>query len=177
LFRQLSGDLQEERLHLQKLLLHPADVLRDYAVMDIISSVTIPRTISIKYDTTFDPELETSVLNFSDDVGIQWSRGIPDQITLAFARMKTLSDNSTWDSAAFDELEATLQSFIVIPTGSSKTNAAVAKAVVQECWRQAALIYLYMVGSPKTIHCNPGYNTRHFSRGYAHQMPKILESY
>ncbi|CEL54791.1 hypothetical protein RSOLAG1IB_07325 [Rhizoctonia solani AG-1 IB] len=142
--RQLCADFQGERLHLQRLLLHPTGVLRDYAVMDIFSSVTTTHTMTIQYDTAVDLELESSVLNFSDDAGIQWSRGIPDQITLIFARINALHGGSGWDSRTFDELEAMLENFVAIPTGSRETNLAVAQAVVQECWRQAAFIYLYM---------------------------------
>ncbi|CAE6385624.1 unnamed protein product [Rhizoctonia solani] len=144
IFRQLCPDAPGKQIHLQTLLLNPTDVLRDYAVMDIFSSVTIPRTMSFQYDTTIDPDLESSVLNFSGDVGIQWARGIPDQVTLVFARINVLYGNSTWDSKDFNELEGILENFVPVPTVSSEANLAIAKIVVQECWRQAAYIYLYM---------------------------------
>ncbi|KAF8671536.1 hypothetical protein RHS04_08233 [Rhizoctonia solani] len=143
-FRWLCPGSPGNQVHLQTLFLHPVDSLRDYAIMDLFSSVMAPRSTTFQYDVTIDPKLESSVLAFSDDVGIQWARGIPDQITLAFARIGALRRSLTWEPRELDELEAMLQSFVPLPTISSDSHTALARAVVQECWREVGYIYLYM---------------------------------
>ncbi|KAF8732491.1 hypothetical protein RHS02_07418, partial [Rhizoctonia solani] len=143
-FRWLCPGSPGNQVHLQTLFLHPVDSLRDYAIMDLFSSIIAPRPTTFQYDATIDPKLESSVLAFSDDVGIQWARGIPDQITLAFARIGALRRSLTWDPRELDELEAMLQSFVPFPTISSDSHTALARAVVQECWREVGYIYLYM---------------------------------
>ncbi|KAF8751126.1 hypothetical protein RHS01_08637 [Rhizoctonia solani] len=145
-FRWLCPGSPGNQVHLQTLFLHPVDSLRDYAIMDLFSSVMAPRSTTFQYDVTIDPKLESSVLAFSDDVGIQWARGIPDQITLAFARIGALRRSLTWEPRELDELEAMLQSFVPLPTISSDSHTALARAVVQECWResqQVSNVWLY----------------------------------
>ncbi|CAE6444573.1 unnamed protein product [Rhizoctonia solani] len=138
-------DSPSKQIHLQTLFLQPTDSLRDYAVMDIFSSVITFRPMLFQYDTTFDPELGSSVLNFSDDAGMQWARGLPYQVALVFARINTLRASPAWDLGLFNELETTLQEFVPVPTVSSEPNLVIGRTIVQECWRQAAYIYLYMV--------------------------------
>ncbi|EUC53962.1 fungal-specific transcription factor domain protein [Rhizoctonia solani AG-3 Rhs1AP] len=137
-------DSPSKQIHLQALFLQPTDSLRDYAVMDIFSSVITFRPMLFQYDTTFDPELGSSVLNFSDDAGMQWARGLPYQVALVFARINTLRASPAWDLGLFNELETTLQEFVPVPTVSSEPNLVIGRTIVQECWRQAAYIYLYM---------------------------------
>ncbi|CAE6413799.1 unnamed protein product [Rhizoctonia solani] len=144
LFHWACPDSPSRQIHLQTLFLQPTGYIRDYVAMDIFWSVLSSRPMIIQYDTTIDPELGLSVMNLSDDTGIQWTRGIPDQVTLVFARINALRGTSIWDLGFFTELETTLRDFVPIATVASEPNLVIGKTAVQECWRQTAYIYLYM---------------------------------
>ncbi|CAE6535563.1 unnamed protein product [Rhizoctonia solani] len=144
MFHQACPKSPDKRIHLQTLFLLPTESLRDYAALDIFSSVVTSRPMFFQYNTTIDSVLESSVWNFSDDAEIQWAHGLPNQIMLVFARINTLRSASIWDLELFNELETTLQEFVPISAMSGEPNLALGKIAVQECWRQAAYIYLYM---------------------------------
>lgn len=144
IFRRACPDLLGAPIHLQSLLLQPIESLRHYAVVDVLTSISIDRPMFFQYDTTFYPELGSSVLSFTDDVGLQWSHGIPDRVILAFARINALRHSPIWDVQAVEELETIIRDFVPIPSVSPEPFLTIARMTVQECWRQAAYIYLYM---------------------------------
>ncbi|CAE6411355.1 unnamed protein product [Rhizoctonia solani] len=80
-----------------------------------------------------------------EDSVIQWVYGVPNHVVVLFATMKKIQQGRLIPNV---EMVALLEQGIRnIPpfTGSSSDRfLAVMRSVVQECWRQAAFVYLYM---------------------------------
>ncbi|KAB5590666.1 Fungal-specific transcription factor domain containing protein [Ceratobasidium theobromae] len=144
LFRRLCSDLPDKPIHLQSLLLQPILSLRHYAIVDIFSSISAGRAMFFRYDTSYDPSLDPSAIFFQGDVGLQWLHGIPGQIVIVFARINAMREQGTQDPRALAELEGIVKNLVPIPSVSSDSFLTVARLMVQECWRQVALIFLYM---------------------------------
>ncbi|CAE6360465.1 unnamed protein product [Rhizoctonia solani] len=144
LFRFLCSDHPNKIIHLQSLLLQPVLSLRHYALVDIFSSVAMEREMIFHYDTTYNPNLTLHMDQFPSEAGIQWLHGIPGVIIITFARINMMREQGYADPQAITEMETMLRRFVVSPSLSNDPFLTVARVMVQECWRQAAYIYLYM---------------------------------
>ncbi|CAE7203317.1 unnamed protein product [Rhizoctonia solani] len=144
LFRFLCPDPPGKPILLQNLLLQPIISLRHYAIIDIFSCVAIERNMLFHYDTSYDPNLAQTIIQFSADPGLQWLHGIPIEIVVAFARINMMREQDYANSESVAEIESMLRCFVAIPSISSDPFLTVARVMVQECWRQVAYIYLYM---------------------------------
>ncbi|KAH7345565.1 fungal-specific transcription factor domain-containing protein [Rhizoctonia solani] len=157
IFRQLCPDPPGEPINLPSLLQHPLSSLRLYAGTDILFNVVIDMPMLFRYEVAItntqhpDPYPSTPVIQ-SDGI-IQWRHGMSDQIILVFAKMKAMrQDGSKPSRDAIESLERDICE-IQPPRGSSSERfLAVMRSVVNECWRQAAFIYLYMAvrGEPSS---------------------------
>jgi hypothetical protein len=97
------------------------------------------------YDTTYDPNLSLHVDYFQGEAGLQWLHGIPGVLGIVFARINMMREQGYADPQAVAEIESMLRRFVSVPGISSDPFLTVARVMVQECWRQVAFIYLYMV--------------------------------
>jgi hypothetical protein len=133
-------------IHLAATLLHPEFSFRHLPVLDIMASVCTCRPMLFQYDTTHLPEFCTAMLHVND-IGFQWMNGVPDQFVLMLARMNVLREESSpqVDPNIISELESKVKNFRPILGTYSDSYLTVARLTVQESWRQAMYIYLYMV--------------------------------
>ncbi|KEP50418.1 fungal-specific transcription factor domain protein [Rhizoctonia solani 123E] len=144
LFRFLCPDPPDKLIHLQSLLLQPIISLRHYAIVDIFSCVAVERNMLFHYDSSCDANLSQPTIEFAAEPGLQWLHGIPNTIVIAFARINMLREQGFDEPQVVAEIESMLRCFVAIPSVSSDPFLTVARVMVQECWRQAAFIYLYM---------------------------------
>ncbi|KAH7345560.1 hypothetical protein B0J17DRAFT_640301 [Rhizoctonia solani] len=76
---------------------------------------------------------------------VQWLHGIPNQLILLFAKMISMrADGSALSEETVTSVEQEICKTLPIDSSSSDRFLAVMRLIVQECWRQVALVYLYM---------------------------------
>ncbi|KAH7345564.1 hypothetical protein B0J17DRAFT_640303 [Rhizoctonia solani] len=149
IFRQLCPEPPGAPINLSSLLQHSLRSLRQYVGINLICSVLSDMPTLFRYQVAMPSSQpynhHPSLPAIQEDGVIQWLYGIPNQLLLLFATMKTMNQDGLLPS---EEMVASLERDIreVPPfTGSSSDRfLAVVRSVVQECWRQAALVYLYM---------------------------------
>ncbi|KAH7311790.1 hypothetical protein B0J17DRAFT_773473 [Rhizoctonia solani] len=141
LFRSACPEAAHELIDLPAKLMHPDICLRHFTLIDVLFSVTTLRPMLFRYNTHFDKEFRDR-----EDVGMQWFNGIPGEFILIMARINMLlSDRwANVDPGVVVEMEQRLQDFKSAPGKSPDAYLMVARLAVQECWRLAVLIYLYM---------------------------------
>lgn len=147
-FRRTCPDPPEKLVHLPSLLRHLNISLRYYATMDVLISVLTNRPMFFRYNVDFTREFPESMLHIENHLGLQWLYGVPDRLTVTLARINAIREDLgiCVDRKIIKELETEIGSFrpIIATSISSDPVLTVARLVVQECWRQAAFIYLYM---------------------------------
>ncbi|CAE6472261.1 unnamed protein product [Rhizoctonia solani] len=145
-FRCACPDSREELVHLPSLLLQHDISLRYYSTFDILISVITNRPMFFRYNTSFTPELPESRMYIQDYFGMQWFYGVPDRLVVTLARMNALREDygDRLDERITRELELEIRSFRPVLGKSNEPTLIASRIVVQECWRQAAFIYLYM---------------------------------
>ncbi|CAE6443255.1 unnamed protein product [Rhizoctonia solani] len=146
IFRRACPDPPRELVHLPSILLNIDVSLRYYATMDVLFSVITNRPMFFRYNVAFTPEITESMLYIENHLGLQWLYGVPDRLVVTLARMNALREDFGLcvEEKYIRELEAEIASFRVVLGFSGDPTLTVARMVVQECWRQAAYIYLYM---------------------------------
>ncbi|KAH7345479.1 hypothetical protein B0J17DRAFT_640023 [Rhizoctonia solani] len=120
--------------------------LEYYATLDVLLSASISRPMNFRYDTTYALGVYASVFDLENGPGTRWVYGVPDRLVIIFARMNALLEDfgPGVDQEVIRELEAEIQEVRAVVIASADPILAVGRLVVQECWRQAAYIYLYM---------------------------------
>jgi hypothetical protein len=75
--------------------------------------------------------------------------GIPDQYILLVAYIDSLLEakatGTSVDPQIIAQIEDDMPKIVILPCQSTDPSLAICRMVVQECWRQAMLIYFYMV--------------------------------
>ncbi|KAG9124244.1 hypothetical protein FRC07_012286 [Ceratobasidium sp. 392] len=130
-------------IHLPAKLLQPESTFRHFPAMDILLSLSTCQPMLFRYDVTpvSDPfELDDK------SPGLQWMHGIPDQFLVMLARMNMLREDFApdVDPGIISELEDQISNFQPALDRSVDSYLAIARLTVQESWRQAMYIYLYM---------------------------------
>ncbi|KAG8739960.1 hypothetical protein FRC10_004959 [Ceratobasidium sp. 414] len=132
-------------INLPAKLLHPEFSLRHFPALDILFSLGMCLPMVFRYDISYTSELCATVTDI-DSVGLQWMHGIPDQFIMLLARMNMLRVDfaPNVDPQVIDEIEAEIKNFRPVLGVSTDPLLTVARLGVQESWRQALYIYLYM---------------------------------
>ncbi|CAE6470443.1 unnamed protein product [Rhizoctonia solani] len=148
LFRRACPDPDDRQVNLPSLLSNINIALEYYPTLDIVLGAIISRPMNFRYDTAFPPGVHESIFNIENGPGLRWKSGIPDRLVITLARMNALLEDfgSAVDRSVIKELELEIEGFKTFAVASVDPNLAAARLVVQESWRQAAYIYLYMVG-------------------------------
>ncbi|CAE6469908.1 unnamed protein product [Rhizoctonia solani] len=141
LFRSACPEAPHELIDLPAKLTHPDISLRHFATVDVILSVTSVRPMHFRYDTHLDKEFQGR-----EDIGMQWFNGIPDELVLVLARINMFMSDHWVDvhPNVIADIEKQLKDFKSTPGRSPDAYLMVARLAVQECWRLAVLVYLYM---------------------------------
>ncbi|CAE6504858.1 unnamed protein product [Rhizoctonia solani] len=135
--------------HLSTILLEPGINLRHFAAMDVASSVVTGIPLLCRYHVPWSLDLCDKIIKKREDQGLQWLLGIPDQFTLLFGYLGGLKEDAdaagtTVDPRIIEQVEEDLKNIPIIMCESKDPALAIGRMVVQECWRQAMSIYLYM---------------------------------
>jgi hypothetical protein len=146
-FRRACPDPPEELVHLPSLLTNINTSLQYFATLDILLSTITNRPMFFRYNVTFTPEVTELPLNQEDSPGLRWLYGLPDRLVVTLAQMNALLEDfgGSVDAAIIKELEIEIGNFKPIVPASVDPILTIGRLVVQESWRQAAFIYLYMV--------------------------------
>lgn len=147
LFRRLCPDPPNTPINLPSLLVHPLVSLRHFAHVDIFFNLTMGTPMSFRYDigSFADHAVCESFIDVQEDIGIQWLHGTPDRFTILFAKMSVMrEDGCVIDEATVAEIEREIREFKPVQSLSPDPFLMVGRLVVQECWRQAAYVFLYM---------------------------------
>ncbi|CAE6489439.1 unnamed protein product [Rhizoctonia solani] len=150
IFRQLCPEPLGAPINLLSILQHPLSCMRQYVQIDIFSIVIMDMPSLFQYDialpATQSLALYQSVPANQADGITQWLHGIPNEIILLFARMKAMQRSGLVpNNDTVASLEWDIHKLPPYSGSSSDRFLSIMRSVVQECWRQAAFIYLYMV--------------------------------
>ncbi|KAF8705184.1 hypothetical protein RHS03_05692, partial [Rhizoctonia solani] len=133
-------------INLPNILLNPNLNLRHFATLDIMASVTTGQPTYCRYEVPFSIELCEQVYQQQDTIGLQWLHGIPDQFILLFAWIMSLCEipGTGKDTELVTWIETIVPQINVTTSQSGDPLLHIRRIAVQECWRFAVLIYLYM---------------------------------
>ncbi|CEL61384.1 hypothetical protein RSOLAG1IB_09987 [Rhizoctonia solani AG-1 IB] len=136
--------------HLPDILLTIRDdiILEHFAVSDVVTSIMTGRPLLCQYYVPWSLELCDEFMK-NENSGLRWLFGIPDQFVLLFAYMDGLmkevkAAGKVVDPNTIKRLEGDISKINISPCKSRDPSLTIARLVVQECWRQAVFIYLYM---------------------------------
>jgi hypothetical protein len=151
-FRRACPEPSEQLVNLPNLLQEPGLHRRYFAAIDVALSVTTNRPMLFRYDVTFATEFfhRMSPENLQTDYGVEWVHGIPDQFIILFALINGLREDffgRSVDPECVARIENQVREVKFVPSISIGPDPTlrVGRLVVQECWRQAVYLYLYMV--------------------------------
>ncbi|CAE6413693.1 unnamed protein product [Rhizoctonia solani] len=146
IFRRACPDPEDRQVNLPTLLSNINIPLEHYAILDIVLSAILNRPMYFRYDTTFPTGVYESTFNIENGPGLRWTNGIPDRLVITLARMNALLEEfgPDVDPKILQELEMEIKGFKSVIIASTDPSLAAGRLVVQESWRQAAFIYLYM---------------------------------
>ncbi|CAE7142470.1 unnamed protein product [Rhizoctonia solani] len=120
--------------------------LHHYSNLDILLGVVTGRPMFFRYTVNFTPKAPESLFFHVGSAGMRALHGVPDRLVMIFAQMNGLYEDfgSHVPHRIVDELEQEIQNLKPVLAPSTEPLVAIGRAAVQECWFQAALIYLYM---------------------------------
>ncbi|CEL53260.1 hypothetical protein RSOLAG1IB_06227 [Rhizoctonia solani AG-1 IB] len=135
--------------HMSVVLLNPSVNLRHFVVADVVTSITTGRSLLCRYHVPWSLDLCKRFTKTGEDQGLQWKFGIPDQFILLFGYMDGLKENATAtatpvDPRVIEQIEEDISRIIIPPCKGRDASLAIGRMVVQECWRKAVFIYMYM---------------------------------
>ncbi|CAE6404300.1 unnamed protein product [Rhizoctonia solani] len=145
-FRRACPDSPESLVNLPSLLTTIDISLQSYATHDILLSMLTHRPMFFRYDVSYPPYLSDASFSTDDGPGLRWLYGVPDWLMVILARMNTLLEDygSCLDPAVASGLEEEIRSKRTIVAAGVDPSLSMGRIVVQESWRLAALIYLFM---------------------------------
>ncbi|KAG8690593.1 hypothetical protein FRC11_010534 [Ceratobasidium sp. 423] len=135
--------------HLSAILLEAGINLRHFATMDVASSVVTGAPLFCRYHVPWSLDLCDEITKKREDQGLQWLLGIPDQSILLFGYLNGLKEDAdaagrAVDPGTIEQVEDDLKNIPILVCESRDPALAIRRMVVQECWREAMSIYLYM---------------------------------
>ncbi|KAB5592718.1 hypothetical protein CTheo_3861 [Ceratobasidium theobromae] len=151
-FRRACPEPPERLVNLPSILWNPELQRRYFAVIDIGLSITTNRPMLFRYDVTYPPEICDTLVNpkESENTGMEWMYGIPDQFVVLFAWMNALREDfygRNVDPELVRQVEERARNAKVGQNLCSPDTSPVLRIrrmVVQESWRQVVYIFLYM---------------------------------
>lgn len=154
-FRRACPEPADQLPNLPNMLLEPGFHRRYFAATDVLLSVTSARPMLFRYDVTYP--LDFSNQELPCEYGLEWMHGIPDHSIVMFAWINSLVEDSLATGMPVDP-ECVTKIEELVDSGARERDFAesdpflrVGRVVVREYWRQATLIYLYMVSKPPII--------------------------
>ncbi|KAG8725760.1 hypothetical protein FRC11_001553, partial [Ceratobasidium sp. 423] len=149
-FRRACPELGNELVNLPQRLTSIEVNLKYFATFDVLQGVLTHRPMFFRYDLNFLSPRHEELLNADNGPGLRWLIGVPDHLVFIFAKMNTLLEDfgncMDSDSEMVQELERDIEACKpVISSGTGEDPALnVGRVVVQQSWRLAGYVYLYM---------------------------------
>ncbi|CAE6383326.1 unnamed protein product [Rhizoctonia solani] len=164
-FRRACSEPLGQPLDLLGTLLETDLNIRHYATIDIMTSALTGRATLFKYRLPFSFELSERVFRAQEDCGLYWLHGLPDQFIIMIAWINSLCETPEYrtNSELITQIEETLQQIRININQPSDSALRIGRTVVQECWRYAMLVYLYMVlcganaNDPRVVRAQKGF--------------------
>lgn len=133
-------------------MVSPIHELCRYIYMDTISSLSLGTPPLIVYDTSYPVFCPTQPTDWCDNVHpIEWIHGAPPALVVVIVKINTWGVENPVGSAPPDVwkvLEEDIWEWrptIVAKAEGKEAWHSVTRMAIQEGWRHATLIYLYMV--------------------------------
>ncbi|KAF8680023.1 hypothetical protein RHS04_04864 [Rhizoctonia solani] len=148
IFRRACPEPDDRLVNLPRTLTTITIHLQYFVTLDVLLSIITRRPMFFRYDLTFLSPEDEELLNMSDGPGLRWLYGVPDRLMVTLAKMNTFLEDfgSLLERDRVKELEEEIRAFnsIVLPNKGMDPSLGLARTVVQESWRLAAYVYLYM---------------------------------
>ncbi|EUC67575.1 fungal zn(2)-cys(6) binuclear cluster domain protein, putative, partial [Rhizoctonia solani AG-3 Rhs1AP] len=105
-----------------------------------------PTHFLFRYDVNYPSHLSDTFFSIDDVPGSRWLYGVPDWLMVILARMNTLLKyyGTCLDPTVAKGLEEKIRSKRTIVAAGVDPSLSMGRIVVQERWRLAALIFLFM---------------------------------
>ncbi|CAE6381144.1 unnamed protein product [Rhizoctonia solani] len=148
IFRRACPELDDQLVNLPRTLTKINVHLQFYVTLDVLQSIITHRPMFFRYDLTFLSPEDEELLNMADGPGLRWLYGVPDRLMVTFARMNSFLEDfgSLLEPKKAKELEEEIGAFVstMLPRVGKHPALGLGRMVVQESWRLAAYVYLYM---------------------------------
>ncbi|CAE6441958.1 unnamed protein product [Rhizoctonia solani] len=123
--------------------------LRNFVAMDVATSFTTGRSLFCRYHAPWSLDLCNQFAGRAENRGSQWLLGIPDQFVLLLGYIDGLKKDAeaagtSVDPGLLSQIEHDVRKIHVSPSESNDPSLVVGRMVVQECWREAVILYTYM---------------------------------
>ncbi|QRW20801.1 Fungal specific transcription factor domain [Rhizoctonia solani] len=145
-FGHACPDPLGQPVYLPGILNSPAFSCLCFISMDISTSVIYGLPMLCKYDAGFSLKLCDEIYQRQQNYGFQWLHGIPDQFILLLTWVNNLYEyrGTAIEPSLLRRIEDDLSKIRIPPVESVDPALRIERKAVQEGWRQAAYIYLYM---------------------------------
>ncbi|CAE6430767.1 unnamed protein product [Rhizoctonia solani] len=143
-FRRACLEPPDRLVNLPNLLLDYQFHRSQFAMTDVVLSATTGRPLFYRYDTSFTPEMGDA---FDHGYGLQSLHGVPDRFMIILALISSRYEDFGPNLGQEDivDIENQIREVKLMIGLSPAPNFTVRRLVVQECWRQALYVYLYML--------------------------------
>ncbi|KAG8731139.1 hypothetical protein FRC11_004978, partial [Ceratobasidium sp. 423] len=146
-FRRACPESGEELVNLPRSLTAAEVRLKYYVSFDVVLSVITHRPMFFRYDLHCSPH-DDELLDADDKPGLGWSIGVCDRLVFILAKMNTLLEDygNGVDQGVVRELGREIGAYKPIVSSGAEDDLTlkIRRLVVQESWRLAAYVYLYM---------------------------------
>ncbi|CCO35090.1 hypothetical protein BN14_09204 [Rhizoctonia solani AG-1 IB] len=164
-FRRACPESPGERVNLPNILLNPDFNLRNFAASDIMISVTTGQPTYLQYEVPFSLDLCERMSKAKSENGLQSIYGIPNELIMLFAWINSLCEEpgAGQNLGLVSWIEDNLWKIKIADDQSSDPLLRIGRMAVQECWRFAVIVYLYMAlceadsSDPRVIRAQKGY--------------------
>ncbi|QRW18616.1 Fungal Zn(2)-Cys(6) binuclear cluster domain [Rhizoctonia solani] len=141
--------------HMLDILLKGGLNLSHFVAADVAICVTTGRPLLCRYHVPWSLDLCNEFMEKVENQGSQWLFGIPDQFILLIGYIDGLVKNATAagitvDSGLLAQIEDDVRRIQVSPCESNDPSL-VARMAVQQCWREAVIVYLMALGGAHAL--------------------------
>ncbi|KAG8689230.1 hypothetical protein FRC11_003644 [Ceratobasidium sp. 423] len=147
-FRRACPEPGDELVNLPRRLTIPGMNLKYYVILDVLQSFITHRPMFFRYDLEYLSPEEEALVKSDYGPGLRWLYGVPDQLMITLARMNTLFEvhGNRVDPATVLGLEGEIEDCALVVDTSPGIDPTlnIGRATVQQSWKMAATIYLYM---------------------------------
>ncbi|GAB1528226.1 hypothetical protein RhiTH_011418 [Rhizoctonia solani] len=145
-FRRTCPEGPGNPINLVNILVDPNFNLRHFAASDIMVSVTTGQPTYFQYEVAFSLEICERMYEMRHESGLQSFYGIPNEFILLFAWINSMCEKpgASENLGLITCIDDNVSKIKVVDDQSSDPLLRIGRMAVQECWRFAIVVYLYM---------------------------------